>query len=248
MLNAVLSGKAGRLKLADTEAEISWRDMLRQNEDIVTASLFERLSYLSAPCAWDILRRTFRLGLAPYQVATLDKIEFWPRWEDATEGHDKVEPDVFLRWSVGDPSRRIDLIVEAKDGGVQYSDQWNRQQLAYVQWSKDEDKLCDEVFFLALGGVGQSGTVTSTRLMQEIHEKHGDSIEMTCLAASWSELATALAKTPTRETHEEVILRDMIKALSAFGYRHFELSKGMLAQEPLRNASDSMRVLSGFKR
>ena len=80
MLNAVLKGKATRGRVG--EEPVYWRELLRSSEDFVTASVFERLSYLSDETLWCVIRSAVEPPdvlagfLAPGQLSA----EFWPRW------------------------------------------------------------------------------------------------------------------------------------------------------------------------
>lgn len=48
MLHAIWSGKARRLKIEGlVEPAPRWRDIFHSNEDLLTATVFERLAYLS---------------------------------------------------------------------------------------------------------------------------------------------------------------------------------------------------------
>ena len=244
MLNAVLSGKAKRLDTGNGET-LSWREVLRTNEDIITATLFERLTYLPGNVAWEILVRTFHLGLTLYRVARLERIEFWPRWSE--EGDSSVEPDVFMRWSVGDPARRVDFVVEAKHGGAQYSQQWSRQQNAYASWSADDDVTVDETVFLAIGGAGENPQETANNLSVEVQQETGSKVKMKALAADWTHLAAALFRAKSQVSQPEVksVINDMLEALAEFGYRHFELSSSLLSIEPIGDSfSDSLAALT----
>lgn len=114
MLNAILNSKSGRLNAAD-EQSIRWRDLFRGSEDLVTSTIFERLSYLPALTAWSLLAVAAGGQLTAYRMADLAEMEFWPFW-DADDRVRGVEPDVFIRIELGDPGRSVQIIVEAKHG------------------------------------------------------------------------------------------------------------------------------------
>ena len=52
MLSAILHGKAGRVEGADDEPR-SYRDLFRASEDLLTATVLERLAYLEAADFWN---------------------------------------------------------------------------------------------------------------------------------------------------------------------------------------------------
>jgi hypothetical protein len=77
LLHAVLGSKAGKLPVSD--GTVSWRSAFRISEDLLTASVFGRLSYLDGPALWRVLRTTFGHSLPEYRVAELKEIAFWPK-------------------------------------------------------------------------------------------------------------------------------------------------------------------------
>jgi orotidine-5'-phosphate decarboxylase len=96
--------------------------------------VFGRLAYLEDEVLWRIMRRTFGPSLPDLKVAELVDISFWPRWADALEADQEVEPDVFLDFKLGDPPTSVRLIVEAKleKHPMQEARQWAREWVAYV--------------------------------------------------------------------------------------------------------------------
>ena len=47
MLNAIIYGKAGRMGWDGQKESLSWRQVFQTREDLLTATFFERFSYLS---------------------------------------------------------------------------------------------------------------------------------------------------------------------------------------------------------
>lgn len=72
---------------------------------MLTASVFERLSYLPGADLWSILHTAFP-DLPPYRVAELKEIIFWPRWKDIESDGGQVEPDVIMDFELGDAELR----------------------------------------------------------------------------------------------------------------------------------------------
>lgn len=220
MFRAIISGKAGRLPVALT-AGSPWSAVFKQSEDLLTATVFERLSYLEGSLLWAILRSTFGPALPAYKLAELINIEFWPRWDDAV-GSGTVEPDVLLQFEVGDPVRRVDLILEAKLGGVQYAEQWHRQWSSYQAYvgEEDNDAPAHLVIFLAIGGLIGGSASTVERLTQEVRIRSGNSTELVASAADWSHLASVLNDLSIESRAAGRAIADVAEALALFGYRH----------------------------
>src|ERR1700688_2213729 len=100
MLNAFTHGK-GRRAPTDIAAGESLRKALSTSEDMLTATVFERLGYLTDASLCAVLHRTF--GLAPLSPgdARLDSLVFWPKLTKCADKlGQEVEPDVVLRFSL----------------------------------------------------------------------------------------------------------------------------------------------------
>jgi hypothetical protein len=131
MLNAILNGKSASV-LDQEGVPAAVADMLRTREDARTSTIFERLSYLPGPVAWSLLRRASGGTLPSYRLAHLETIEFWPNWSMGREDRHHAQPDVFLRWTLGDPGQAFEMIVEAKLPWTgQWEGQWRDQLDAY---------------------------------------------------------------------------------------------------------------------
>jgi hypothetical protein len=137
MLNAIIHGKKRgtglegvRLKLGEAEGA----------EDVLTATVFERLSYLPD----DVLQKVFAYLLHD-ELGALDEIEFWPFWSFSGAG---VEPDAVLTFDT------CHVLVEAKRHDFsqqQYADQLARELLA--GWTIDQ--LEGPVVLLTVGGLDE---------------------------------------------------------------------------------------------
>jgi len=223
MLHALLGGKAGRLPGLDDP--VSWRRAFRMSEDLLTASVFGRLAYLDGPVFWRILRRTFGNSLPEYRVAELTKIEFWPQWDDSGDENARVEPDVFLEFNLGDPSVSVKLIVEAKLGTspTQYAAQWLRQWTSYRD-ANDNDGT--DVFFVAIGGMGQNVDSKIAKLVGKISSSGHD---IKAVAAGWDRMLDALLEERSRcpSVPATRIIDDMLKALGMAGYQHLSFIGGL---------------------
>ncbi len=215
-MQAVINGKAGRP--ASVADGATWRQVFRTSEDLLTATVFERLSYLDGPLLWEVLRNTFRPALLPpRKLVELLDIEFWPMWQDIDGGIGQdVEPDVVLTFSVGDPSRTIVLIVECKLGSLQYPRQWARESAAFAARRAADPP--DDVWLLALGGLPDGAARTVTRFTDEIRATYGTDVQ--ALAADWSDLARVLDELDTGDPIAMQIIGDIKAALALNGYRN----------------------------
>lgn len=230
MLVALTNGKAGRLK-SEIQSGASWRQVFRASEDLLTASVFGRLTYLDGPVLWTILRGAFP-ELPDYRMVELLDVEFWPRWLEEGEAS-TVEPDVFLQFQVGDPAVRIDVIVEAKFGTApaQYADQWRRQWTAYHSAREEEgEDVPRSVYLMAIGGIGARTDLLVERLLREL-EQHD--IEIRPLAAHWSDLLRSLVEFHEKSIvgRDRRIVEDIIEALGLANYRHAETLNTLPAPE-----------------
>jgi hypothetical protein len=131
MRSAILNGK-GRTVPDYVHAGESWRNVFRFSEDLLTATILERLCYLESELFWQILQLSFAPDLLPVRsVAVLKEFILWPRWTAAAEKLGKtVQPEALLRFNVGDPASQITLILEAKLGGSQSPEQWAQEWIA----------------------------------------------------------------------------------------------------------------------
>jgi hypothetical protein len=198
------------------------RHVFRSSEDFLTATTFERLAYLDDATCWRVLQQAAKPELLPFRtVATLEQIEFWPRWPLRTKDEERVvEPDVFLRFSVGDPATRVALIVEAKLGGFQSAEQWAREWHAYQHNFGDTG---GEVVLVALGGLEKraaSVAELADRANREL-ARLGLAPQLRAASLSWLDLVAALADLLETGAGASVrrILSDIIEALALHGYR-----------------------------
>jgi hypothetical protein len=221
MLQAVISGKAGKIPVGRGEEKVSWRKVFRISEDLLTASVFGRLAYLEDDVLWRIMRRTFGSPLPDLKVAELEDISFWPRWSDSIEDDRNVEPDVFLDFKLGDPAIQVRLIVEAKlwKHPSQDARQWAREWVAYQDESGEDDQA---VFLCALGGLGKKVDETAERIVAEVSALGH---EIRVAAAGWDRLLDALEEerlTPMPRATTRII-DDVVAALGLADYQHLKL-------------------------
>lgn len=216
MLNAILHAKSGRHGVG--EVRTPWREKFRANEDLITATLFERLSYLSGPTAMAILAEASRRDqggdgakLFGWRMAEITEIAFWPLWDDPSPDASRKEPDVFVTLQVGDPLRVVHLIVEAKRGDApQLQVQWCNQLRCYDALRHDDPP--DLVGYLAIGGHVPDAAAFRAAGRQQRPD--------TLFAiASWADMARGIAQALEAPASGEArILKDMQEALMLFGY------------------------------
>ncbi|WP_421286511.1 hypothetical protein [Aeromonas veronii] len=142
MLKAVLSNKAGRAEHGGQS--LRWRDLFKRNEDLLTATFFGRLPYLSGDAFKTVLGCLIGFEQAKRLAPTFIELELWPRlteWEE--RGY--VEPDVILRFE------RELVMIEVKPpfGGNQSHDQWQAQMNALNV--EPEYQGYERIYFVALG-------------------------------------------------------------------------------------------------
>lgn len=191
-----------------------------RSEDILTSTVFERLAYLDGPVFWALLAATFRPRILPTRkVADLVHVEFWPTWGQAKATLEKaVEPDVVLRFSVGDPAQEITLIVECKLGGLQYPDQWAQEWIAYQAENASEDGAA-ETCLLALGGLSTGAEAMVDAFTERLRKSHG--IEIKAAAADWRDLLKGLDGLDLSRASDRRVVADVRAALALHGYSQY---------------------------
>lgn len=219
MLNAILESKSGRLNRGD-DHNVRWRDIFKESEDLVTSTIFERLSYLPAITSWEILATSARGRLPTYRMADLKNIEFWPMWAvtDRTIG---VEPDVFMNFELGDPPQNVHIIVEAKHGGVQTVGQLFSEVKAWCE-AVDNGVIeqPDQVIILAIGGLPAADKIQDLeQSFSQAVTKFGDRVAtLRITPIGWDDIAKATAMYDSENKYEKRILNDISSALELFGY------------------------------
>jgi hypothetical protein len=154
MLAAVINGKAGRVTMEGVDSPVSWRNLFRCTEDLLTAVFFGRVKYLSPEmqqrfleCLLGDTEKAREFGLI-----TADPVEFWPSFQAPSLSHGNthhVEPDVIIKYEHGW------LLIEVKspNGGQQYAEQWENELRALVTEAEENSKweVPNRIGFIALG-------------------------------------------------------------------------------------------------
>ncbi len=154
MLTAIAKGKAGRISVPGNADNISWREVFRRSEDLLTAVFFGRLRYLSDTGVGRVLGLLVGREAAD-GLGTLEDVEFWPHLTGLKD-RSWVEPDVLLHFQKG----LVLIEVKPPFGGSQSLEQWKAEVHALVAESRNGERtLPGIVHFLALGRNGRLADV-----------------------------------------------------------------------------------------
>jgi hypothetical protein len=216
MLTAILHGKGRRLA-EGLSADESLRAAFLRFEDLLTATVFERLAYLEPPILWQILRETFGIsGWSDESEVSLISIEFWPMWTAASDTLGKaVEPDVVIQFAFGERHERVTLIVECKHRSLQAVEQLWQEWAAWEEESVSGDEQ-DAVWLLALGGVRHAKALVSE--VQQ-HARQQGTERLNIAAAGWDDLLKSIARVRDCPGTNRLILADLVRALELQGNR-----------------------------
>lgn len=146
MLMTISHGKAGRLQLPGTDLQLSWRDVFRRNEDLLTGVIFSRFRFLSPQGLVQAMGLLVGEKHAE-ALGGLETIEFWPRLTGLSD-RSWVEPDVLLTFE------KATVLVEVKPpfGGNQSPAQWRAEVRAFLaECAKGERDYPNLLHFVALG-------------------------------------------------------------------------------------------------
>lgn len=174
MLNAVLAGKKRGTGLQGS------LEAAEGAEDVLTASLFERLGYLP-----DALFTAVFSELLGEPFGPLQQLDFWPSWY--LEDGRRVEPDLLLQ----DAQRA--LLVEAKrHDHVRQQDAGQLANELLSGWR--ENALGDHCVLLVLGGLSDYTQAGRQRLLAELLPllPDGSEARFTLVCRSWQQLYQAL--------------------------------------------------------
>lgn len=200
MLSAILHGKkrgTGLVAVEMQEAEGA--------EDVLTATVFERLAYLPDALFLEILSDATGHKM---DLGHLEKCDFWPSWE---LNNRRVEPDLVLGWTNGR------VLIEAKrwDGVQQQSpEQLGRELAAGIR----EEKLNDRDHLIVLGGMRDTKF-----FQQEISSQLPSAVrkDINIHCCSWMQLFQSIKKVlkPQNELHWDRLLGDIHEAFVWHGLR-----------------------------
>ena len=208
MLSAVLHGKklgtgfAGtRLKIGETQGA----------EDVLTASVFERIAYLPDDVFIRFIQNLFNFN-NQITANPLSEITFWASWQN--QSGCKVEPDVILKFG----GRTV--IVEAK----RYDN--FQQQYAYQLANEISTAYLEGItnpILLTVGGMSDYKRQNIDNLKKQIDSALQSSLAYSFYAISWQQLYSALdfAITVSQSILPlERLLSDIREAYAWHGIRH----------------------------
>ncbi|MDO5612784.1 MAG: hypothetical protein Q4G14_06010 [Paracoccus sp. (in: a-proteobacteria)] len=244
MLNAILRSKSGRLRVGD-EISISWRELFRANEDLVSATILERLSYLTPATAWTLLVEAASGQLPFYRTAQLNGIDFWPIW--ATDNRQRgVEPDAFIQLELGDPAIKMHIIVEAKRGGHQNLGQWANEIGGWVE--NTDDEMPDHLVLLALGGNADTRQRDEMRqqFLSSMRAHHSRLPKLSLAMIEWHDIARACTVLTALPDHEKRIVADIAEGLALCGHYHLVTPRQLEKLKPLRFPDASLNKLTAI--
>ena len=216
MLNAILYGKKRGLG----QEVRSLIERFEGAEDLLTASVFERLSYLPDEKLWAILSspETWQSLAIDITPQTLSSFSFWPKWKlkSNLKGVEpkRVEPDCSVEFE------NIAIIIEAKrydDIWQQYPNQLGKELVAY--WETAQPK---PIMLLAIGGLVNYSDKEINKILEGINNyllsQLGRVPSFYFAAISWATLFKVIEKQVTL-SHEKRILDDVKEAMTLHGIR-----------------------------
>ena len=204
MLSAVLHGKklgtgfAGtRLKIGETQGA----------EDVLTASVFERIAYLPNDVFISFIQQLFNFN-NQITASALDEITFWAGWQKRS-----VEPDVILEFG------GQTIIVEAK----RYDNV--QQQYAYQLANEISTAYLEGItnpILLTVGGMSDYRLENIEYFKKQIDCALEVYLAYDFYAVSWQQLYSALdfVITDSQSKPLERLLSDIREAYAWHGIRH----------------------------
>lgn len=206
MLNAVFSGKKRGTGLQNQQATL---ELAEGAEDVLTASVFERLAYLPDELLTAVLSELLGEAFGPLQA-----IEYWPSWR--LQDDTRVEPDVLLH-----DAQRCVLIEAKRHDHVR---QQSARQLANELLAGWHGKyLGDNCILLTLGGLEDTSAAGRQRLLGEVLDllPAGSATRFTLVCRSWQQLYQALETPvdPDSPAGLQRLLDDIAKCYAWHGLR-----------------------------
>lgn len=211
MLKAILEGKSGRVSADGESDELSWRDVFRKREDLLTAVFFSRLRYLSSEGEQQVLALLVGREQAK-KLGCITEIIFWPKLK-GLENRKHVEPDLLVLFE------HSLLLIEVKPpfGGLQYVDQWSAQIESLILQRDDEEseiEVPEKFHFLALG----RNTAESYQAKGNLINSYSEGGLETVHIHEWDDVCRGIHKLADGETgRDRVVYEDWIDAFSLFG-------------------------------
>lgn len=205
MLLTITRGKAGRLQLPGSDLTLSWRDIFKAREDLLTGVVFGRFRFMSAACMQMVM--AYLIGEEHAErLGNFRRLDLWPKLKKL-EGRAWVEPDVLLTF------QHAHVLVEVKppEGGWQMEQQWRDEVLALV--ADDVSETLNLVHFIALGNTRlPDGPIPLT------WDERVQDIELYCHAREWTSMVSAITLFRSFATGADAaVFDDWQEALELFG-------------------------------
>ena len=164
MFRAVEKAKIRKESIEGLSDESSWRDVIKKNEDFLTAGVFSRILYLPTDILWPLIKKSVSATVElPENCGQLLGADFWPYWDiseiESINGLHR-EPDAFIRFE------NLNLILEAKiddKRGRQGVSQWVEQTAAMYHQEDLSDEFDKPCFIFVIGGCGANPTTLSLK-------------------------------------------------------------------------------------
>ncbi|WP_299020926.1 hypothetical protein [uncultured Photobacterium sp.] len=208
MLHAILNGKSGRIE-TNSDESVSWRTLFKAREDLLTAAVFGRFSYLSPSIQANLMCQMF--NDASLDLGEFEDIDFWPSYQlEDSDNKRRVEPDLVLRFT----SATVIVEIKPPAGGAQYYDQWYREVAAFEENDDGPEK---SLYFLAIGNIDRRNSKSwCTALLERFAGLNGVG------TITWSDTVSYINELNKNETvltcqRDRRILADILKALSLYG-------------------------------
>ena len=231
MLQAIMNGKAGRFQGSQSYEGISWRKVYKDHEDLLTAAIFSRLTYLPSDSFWALMQGwCLPANSFTETYGELIEAEFWPNYKAPAHFGKNVEPDAVLFFQRGI------LIVEAKrdDSESQTCEQWAREWASVLNEKRDVvSDVCDpgeNIRLVAVGGLGPNETKPLETKIAETRELLSqapgeDWPEFNAVSCAWGRLVLLVSDLIYKDAtlfsslHTKRLLEDIFSALELHGFR-----------------------------
>ncbi|HHE3600284.1 TPA: hypothetical protein ACPD3N_000642 [Pasteurella multocida] len=208
MLSAILHGKKTGSGLAGRQFKIG---ETQGAEDLLTATIFERISYLPNNTFQEVIKKLFD---DKEDIGNLQNIEYWPKWMNKNRF---IEPDVVLTGTNGK-----NIIIEAKrydNTQQQYAIQLANEIMSYY----DSTGLSNPIL-LAIGGMDSYDKKRVEKIKKEIKNiliQNSFNREFTLYCISWKKLYQILESSIHQsEIFLQRILSDIREAYIWHGVRY----------------------------
>jgi len=206
MLNAVFSGKKRGTGLQNQQTSL---ELAEGAEDVLTASVFERLAYLPDGLLTAVLSELLGEPFGPLQA-----IEYWPKWR--LQDGSRVEPDVLLQ----DAQRCVLIEAKRHDHVRQQS---ARQLASELLAGWHGTYLGDNCILLTLGGLEDTSEGGRQLLLSEVLGRlpAGSATRFSLVCRSWQQLYQALESQvdPDSPAGLQRLLDDIAKCYAWHGLR-----------------------------